>query len=135
MALLDDFYLKDLAHTKDLLASTNGDLQTVNGERNMRQALFHRLTTVQGALVHRPNYGVGIRSFQNSPNSFENQRLIATRIKEQFELDFRVKEVVGIQIENRPETPEKLVITARVKLEGIEEDVSLKFKTLREATS
>lgn len=134
MALLDEFYLKDLAHTGDLLASPSGDLQAVNGVANMRQALFRRLLTVPGSLVHRPNYGVGIKNFTNAPNSFDNQRKIANRIKEQFEQDFRVAEVVGVEISNPPTFPERLTIRTRVRLEGVDEDVNLEFKTFQEAT-
>ncbi len=135
MALLDEFYLKDLAHDGDLLVSPNGDVQTVTGLNNIRRALFNRLMTVPGALVHRPNYGVGIKQFQNAPNSIDNQRLIAKRIKDQFELDFRVEEVVGVQIQNSPETPELIKYIVRVRLEGVDEDVSFNFKTFQEATN
>ena len=135
MALINEFYLKDIAHKGDLLASPSGDLQVVTGENNIREALFRRLMTVQGSLIHRPNYGVGIKQFVNAPNTFDNQRLIAQRIKEQFELDFRVDEVVAVQIDNRPDNPERITFTVRVRLAGVDEDVTLQFKTIQEATS
>lgn len=134
MALLDEFYLKDMAHNGDLLASPSGDLQTVTGVNNLRQALFRRLITVPGSLVHRPNYGVGIKNFTNAPNSFDNQRKIANRIKEQFELDFRVDEVTGVEINNPPTFPERLTIRVKLRAAGVDEDVNFSFKTFQEAT-
>ena len=134
MAFLDEFYLRDIAHKGDLLRSPSGDLQTLSGVNNVREALFRRLVTIPGSLVHRPNYGVGIQEFKNAPATFDNQRRLAKRIKNQFELDFRVKEVIGIQIDLRPETPELTKIIPRILLEGVDEDVSLTFKPFEEAS-
>lgn len=96
MSLADDFYLVDLEFKNDLVNSASGDLQLITGKKNALQALFNRLITVQGSLSHRPNYGVGVKLWQNKVASIGNQRDLALKIKSQFEQDFRVQKVLGV---------------------------------------
>lgn len=121
MALLDESLFRDLAHKGDLLAAPNGDIQTISGLNNIKEALFRRLVTQPGSLVHRPNYGVGIKDFKNAPNSLPNQQRLALRVKEQFELDARVTEVVGLKVTVDDDTPEKIIIFVRINIEGFGE--------------
>lgn len=100
MSRIDEFYKIDLLHTGDFLAAPNGDFSLAKGLVNLKQALFHRLVTVPGALVHRPLYGVGVQLWQNDIGSIGRQRELANAIKEQFEQDERVDELTGIQITN-----------------------------------
>lgn len=95
---IDDFYKIDLLHDGDFVAAPNGDFALAKGLVNLKQALFHRLITVPGALVHRPLYGVGIQLWQNDIGSISRQRELATTIKEQFEQDERVDELKSIQV-------------------------------------
>lgn len=121
MALIDESLFRDLAHKGDLLAAPNGDIQTISGLKNIKDALFRRLKTQPGSLVHRPDYGVGIKDFQNAPNSLPNQQRLALRVKEQFELDSRVAEVVGLKVTVDDDTPEKTIIFVRIDIEGFGE--------------
>ena len=68
------------------------------GVVNLKQALFNRLITVQGSLVHRPTYGVGVKRWQNDIGSLARQRELANTIKEQFEQDERVEELRSVRI-------------------------------------
>lgn len=125
MALIDEIYLVDIKHRRDFVqttgAGTSGDVQVETGRENVRQALFRRLMTSPGTLVHRPNYGVGIKDYQNATLTLDQKRSLAQRIKDQFEQDDRVKEVSGVRMESEDETPEKTVITVRIKLVGLDE--------------
>lgn len=100
MAGIEDSYLIDLKHDADFSAAPNGDLNLIKGIDNLKQALYHRLTTVPGALVHRPNYGVGVQRWQNDISSFDRQKALALRIKEQFEQDERLESVDSVRVLN-----------------------------------
>lgn len=98
MADVDEFYLEDLAHQGTLLESSSGDLDTVRGLSNLKQALYHRLITRKGSLIHRPDYGVGVKDFQNAVGSLATFRKLAQAIDEQFRQDFRVLDVTNVAI-------------------------------------
>lgn len=126
MASITETMGKDIAHRSDYERTNTGDLGTIEGLENYRLALFHRLMTTPGALVHRPNYGVGIKDFQNSPASLGTQRQLAIRIKDQFELDSRTDKVLGVRYEVGDGSPDKTVIIVRVRPVGYD-DVEAKF--------
>ena len=121
MANIEEFLLTDIAHKSDLLRAADGDLDKITGVKNLKDALFHRLLTYPGSLAHRPDYGVGIKDFQNAPNTIDNQRALALRIKEQFEQDFRVREFSGMRVVINDNDPGNVTIVVRVKINGLEE--------------
>lgn len=122
MADITEVLGTDLAHSKDLVRSSTGDLDTINGLANLKQALFHRLITVPGSLVHRPLYGVGIQTYQNAVNSLATQRQLALRIQEQFEEDPRVEAVTNVRVLNTNLRPELVTLVVAVKVVGYGED-------------
>lgn len=126
MATIDEVLGTDLAHKADYVLSATGDLDTISGLENVKNALFHRLITSPGSLVHRPDYGVGIKDFQNSPNSIDTQRQLANRIQEQFEQDPRVQKVLGVSLNYGDSTPDQVEIMVRVQIAGYDE-ISAKF--------
>lgn len=121
-----DIYLTDIAHRGDLVVTPAGDLETSEGLENLRQALFHRLVTQPGTLLHRPNFGVGIKSFQNAISSLANQSEIFSRIQEQYAQDPRVEAVTGIIFKVNAAQPERTEILVRVKPIGLDE-LQMKF--------
>lgn len=121
MATAEETLKKDIAFRDDFVRSATGDLDTISGLANLKAALFRRLITSPGSLIHRPNYGVGIKDYQNSMSDLPNQQNLALRIKEQFELDPRVEKVVGVRINYTDAEPEKVVIVVRVKVVGYDE--------------
>ena len=133
MALVDEALLTDIAHRKDLLLAPKGDVQTISGFENYRQALLRRLITTPETLVHRPTYGVGIKDFQNAPSSIANQRKLALRIKEQFEQDPRTLSVEGFKFDVDDNTPEKITIFVKVTAIGFGE-VELPFQPFGEVS-
>lgn len=97
MSQINDSFFQDLEFKSDFKAAPNGDFQFIKGIENLKQALYHRLITVPGSLVHRPEYGVGVQLFQNDIGSLAKQRQLALIIKQQFEQDSRVSEVKTIK--------------------------------------
>lgn len=123
MALLDEALLRDLAQNpgEGFKVAADGDLDTVSGLENLKAALFRRLMVVPGTLVHRPTYGVGVKNFLNAPNSIDNQRALAVRIKEQFEQDFRVEEMLGMRVSVDRNNPSLVIIFVKVRVQGFGE--------------
>lgn len=132
MADITESLLTDIAHKNDVIRAANGDLDTIKGLANIKEALFRRLMTTPGALAHRPEYGVGIKDYQNAPNSLANQRSLALRVKDQFERDPRVKEVLGLRFDTNDKEPDKTTIIVRVTIAGFEE-VELDFQGFEES--
>lgn len=114
---IDEFYKIDLLHDGDFKAAPNGDFALAKGVTNLKQALFHRLITVPGTLVHRPLYGVGVKLWQNDVGSISRQRDLATTIKQQFEQDERVDEVTGVRVEKINENG-TFEVTYKVQVSG-----------------
>jgi len=125
MSLLDAFK-KDIAHVGDLVKVPPGGLGTISGVANLKEALFHRLMTVPGTLVHRPTYGVGMPLFQNRLSSFAVQQRLSSLIQEQYKQDPRIEDVKSISIQAEDDTPQQTVISIVVQPVGYSE-VTLKF--------
>jgi phage baseplate assembly protein W len=122
MALLNEILGTDIAHVADLLPTAKKDFDVQTGLANVKTALFHRLITEKGSLIHRPDYGVGIKTFLNSPNSLANQRKLASVVQEQFLQDPRIEEVTSLSVAAvSDEEPDKVVIVVRVKVRGYDE--------------
>lgn len=126
MATAVEIYLTDIKHKGDMVRTSQGNLEKVSGLENAYQQLFHRLITTKGAVVHRPNYGVGAKNYQNVTMTLANQRALALEIKDQFEQDERVEEVTGVLFETEDLEAGKFTVICRVKLVGYGEQ-SLEF--------
>lgn len=118
MSQLDEFLKTDIAHKGDFVVSASGDLELISGLENLKEALFRRLMTTKGAIIHRPDYGVSIKSFQSALNSIENQRRLAGTIKEQFELDPRVEAVTGVSFKVDDNKPDMIQVNCKVSVRG-----------------
>lgn len=121
MTRIDEFYGIDIAFKEDFLASASGDLQKITGVQNVKDSLVRRTITEPGTLVHRPDYGVGLKKFVNALNSIDNKRELANRIKTQWEQEERVEEVLAVSIQAEDDTPEQIVISVRANLNGFGE--------------
>lgn len=121
MASITEAMGTDLAHVGDLQVTAGGDLQTISGLANLKNALYHRLLTVPGTLVHRPLYGVGLKQFQNSCVSYGQQQKLASIIREQYMLDPRVEDVTSISITSPDGDSATTVIKIFVKPVGYSE--------------
>lgn len=122
MAELNDFLKRDIAHIGDLKKKATGDLDTLEGLRNVKNALFHRLMTRPGTLAHRPEYGVGLQDYQNGINSLSKQRQLALRIQTQFEQDPRVESVQSVAVDGYEDQPDLVKLIVRVQIRGYGEN-------------
>lgn len=109
----------DLAFTNDFKVADNGDLDTMSGLVNIRNAILHRIITVPGTLAHRPNYGVGLPEFKGAPPTLAVQRQLAVRLREQLPLDDRIEAVTGVSVSYQDVSePDTITIVVKVKLVG-----------------
>lgn len=121
MATLEEALGRDIAFAGDFEVSATGDIDLISGLENIRQALMHRLVTSPATLIHRPNYGVGVKDYQNAPATLATQRKLALRIQEQFEQDDRVEEVTSIAVNFDAIDPSRTTIIVKVKVQGYDE--------------
>ena len=122
---LEDNLLIDLFFNGDFGITKTGDLQEIRGKANLNQALFHRLVTVPGALVHRPDYGVGVKLFQGAISSLENQRDLALRIQDQFQQEDRVDSVTGVSFTPDEAQPDLFIVLVKYNAVAFGEIVDL----------
>lgn len=127
MAKIEEILLTDIANNSDLVLSPSGDLDKVSGFANLKLALFHRLLTTPGTLIHRPDYGVGIKQYQNGVNSIAIQQQIALKIKDNFLRDERIEEVTSVSVESGDTTPDRITITVKVKIRGFDDAQPITF--------
>ena len=127
MANITETMLTDIMHKKDYVRRSSGDRERISGLDNLKEALFRRLITVPGSLVHRPEYGVGLKLWINALSSLSKKRELAVKIEEQFRRDPRVDKVTGIAIQSDDARPYLTYIIVRVKPVGYDE-IEMKFE-------
>lgn len=118
MSELDEFLKRDIAFKSDFVQTASGDLDVIAGLDNLKEALFRRLITTPGSVIHRPEYGVNLKKWQGSLNSLENQRRLAAAIKEQFEQDERVELVSGVSFNVDDNKPDMIKVNVKVSVRG-----------------
>lgn len=125
MASITETLLTDVQHKKDFVKqdAPGGDLTTISGLENVKQAILRRIMTEPGSLTHRPNYGVGLKQFQNAPASLATHRELANRISQQLRRDSRIAEVTSVSVDVRDSEPEKARILVSVLIVGFDEIV------------
>jgi len=107
---INDALKNDIAHVGDMVLTPSGDLGQISGLANLKRALFHRLITIPGTLVHRPTYGIGIGLYQNGLSSFSKQAELASKIAEQFAQDPRVLSVKSVSVNFNNSNPQQTLI-------------------------
>lgn len=118
MSQLDDFLKRDIAFKSDFIETASGDLDVISGLDNLKEALFRRLITTPGSIIHRPEYGCNLKSYQGSLSNLENQRRLAQTIKEQFESDDRVEQVTGVSFNVDDNKPDMIKVNVKVSVRG-----------------
>jgi len=117
---------KDIRHSRgDFEATKTGDIDRVEGLDNLDQALFHRLLTSPGTLVHRPDYGVGIKDWVGQLTTVDKQRDLALRISEQYNKDPRVDVVNQVRFEVNDANPDLFLIFVKYVAVGYNETESI----------
>jgi len=123
MASIDEVLMTDISFTDDLGVSDTGDIATVSGLANLRNAILRRILTVPGSLVHRPLYGCGLLEMQNAPMTLSVKRQLANRLAQQLPQDPRVTKVVALSVESDDATPGRITVIVKVLAVGIGETV------------
>ena len=113
--MTDDLNLKtDL----NFVVTPGGDVDRITGLENLKKAILRRILTSPGSLAHQPNYGVGIKDFQNAKLTLAVKRKIGGRIDEQLRLDERISKVLGVSISQDPSITSMITISIRVEVDG-----------------
>lgn len=118
MSQIDEFLKRDIAFKSDFIATASGDLEVISGLDNLKEALFRRLITTPGSVIHRNDYGCNLKAFQGSLNNLENRRRLAQTIKEQFETDTRVEQVTGVSFDVNDNKPDMIQVNVKVSVRG-----------------
>ena len=119
MATVEQYIGTDILHIRDFRKTTvGGNIQTVSGLENLRQAVLRRLITTPGQLVHRPLYGAGLARFQNAPNTLDTRRTMSTIIEEQLLRDPRIESVTSVNFRYPDPKPESVEIAVTCEVKG-----------------
>lgn len=102
----------------DLDGAAGGDYRSVSLEENMKQAVFNRIITRRGTLLHRPDYGAGLLDFLNTPMTLQRKREMARAIKENVELDPRIQEVSTIAIQEATDGSGRVTLEINYIIQG-----------------
>lgn len=133
MTTLEDSLLTDIGFTDalDFRSDANGDIEIVNGISNLKAALMRRLLTMPGTVITLPDYGVGLKNYQNAPMTLAVKRELANLIKEQFERDSRVVKVTSVRMEQDAVNAALITIDVRIEIAGAGEQ-NLQFDPIGE---
>lgn len=71
----------DVKIAGDYEKSATGDVKLIDGLQNLKEAIYRRILTTPGEVVHRPNYGVGLKRYTNRPSNIYNQQELSNAIR------------------------------------------------------
>jgi len=74
-------------------ADTNGDLKTVRGVQNLKQAIMLRFLVPYGSLLHHPDYGSKLFSLFGTAGTYGNAQKIKIEIQRIVLSDSRVQDI------------------------------------------
>ena len=94
----DLFSLSQTSLQGEVESNLYGDLKTVTGLQNLKQAIIHRLLTVRGELEYHPEYGSNITRIIGNKNTFEWREKCKLEIQSTVLSDPRVEKVDGITV-------------------------------------
>lgn len=77
------------------LKGDRGDVATVKGFDNLKQALFIRIITPLGSYVGHPDYGSEVHKYLGKKNTEENATLLDLEIERTLRKDGRVQNVIS----------------------------------------
>lgn len=78
----------------EMIADRYGDLKTVKGIQNLRQALIMRLMTPEGGLLHHPDYGSRFHLLLGQAGTPNNLQKVKIEIERCLRADPRVDDVI-----------------------------------------
>lgn len=78
----------------EMEADQYGDLKTVSGVRNLKQAIIIRFSTPLGSLLRHPNYGSDMIALAGKPKTPQTLQRIKIEIERTIRCDNRVEDVI-----------------------------------------
>jgi len=125
---IEEFLGTDIRFDSDFVKEDDpeGDITTISGLDNYKAAMLRRWTTTPGSLAHRPEYGAGLKDYQNAPNTLATRQKITQRIEEQALRDNRTEAVLSVSFTWDDLYPEKTIISVSMKVRGYG-DVEITF--------
>lgn len=93
-----EFFGQDLLHPLALTAG--GDYVLIDGERALKQSVYHRLLVSPGEYALRPEFGAGLAAAVKRRITPAEIDALTLRITEQLLTDARVQKIVEIQTES-----------------------------------
>jgi phage baseplate assembly protein W len=98
-----DLKLADYYLGADLYIGKSGDMAIISEERNIAQAILHRLRTIKGELAElgHPDYGSTILDFIGQPNNSVTRTRLRLAIRDTIRQEHRVKQIVSIEVKQR----------------------------------
>lgn len=112
---LKKLFGRDLFFDGQLPLTPKGDYRTVEGEENLRRAIFRRLITSPGTYRPKPDYGAGVGDFVKKRSTKSNLDELRTRIITQVVQDRRVEKVLSVEL---TESENKLTVRVVVQAFG-----------------
>jgi phage baseplate assembly protein W len=106
----------------EMEANNRGDLKTVKGIQNLKQAIMIRLCTPLGSLLHHPNFGSRIQEYLGQKDTFQNTYKIKLEIERVIRGDERVSDIV---IETFKLTFGRIDVNLKITAIGIDEVVNM----------
>lgn len=106
----------------ELQADVNGDLKTVRGIQNLKQAIILRLLTPQGSLLHHPQYGSKLADLVGQKGSPGQLQKIRIEILRTVRSDSRVKDAV---IDELTLNGDILTVSMRIFVVGLDDVIDL----------
>jgi phage baseplate assembly protein W len=118
----DSISLTDVEQA-ELEGNLKGDLRTVRGIKNLKQALLIRFSTPLGSLLHHPDFGTLLQTLIGKKNTFENRQKIRVEIERTVRGDNRVKDITieSLDVKDRG----ALYVSLKIVAIGIDEIINM----------
>jgi phage baseplate assembly protein W len=100
----------------DLAISRNGDIEIVQGRKNLGQAILHRLLTRKGELedIGHPDYGSRLHELIGEPNNQTTRDILRLYVKECLSQETRIADLVEIKVTVPKDQPSAVLLEITV---------------------
>jgi phage baseplate assembly protein W len=108
----------------EMSSNNQGDIKTVKGIANLKQALIMRLSTPLGGLLHHPTYGTSLHDLLGKRGSFETQQKMKVELERTLRGDTRVKDIF---INSFIVDGDVLTVDVQIQILGIDDIINMGF--------